>query len=181
VFSNGTRMEQEAPASPNTSRHHPGKPALQSCVDASRARRAAVYLRASTASRSVCGSNTVYDQDPSVQEQPLLELLRQRGWQLYRIYADRISGSKERRSGLDTLMADARRGKFQVVVVWRFDLITAAAERSAQIPQPQPQTRRGRERVLATRPFGRIREFMGRLRKLSRPRTRGEVSCVYEE
>jgi len=56
-----------------------------------------------------------------VQEQPLLELLRQRGWQLHRVYADRISGSKERRCGLDQLMADARRGKFDIVVVWRFD------------------------------------------------------------
>jgi DNA invertase Pin-like site-specific DNA recombinase len=28
---------------------------------------------------------------------------------------------KERRPGLDALMADAQRGKFDVVVVWRFD------------------------------------------------------------
>lgn len=114
-------MEQEAPAAHNASRYHPGKPALRSRVDASHARRAAVYLRVSTASRSVCGSNTAYDQDPSVQEQPLLDLGRNRGWPLHRVYADRISGSKERRTGLDALMADARRGTFDIVVIWRFD------------------------------------------------------------
>jgi len=36
---------------------------------------------------------------------------------LHRIYADRASGAKESRPGLDQLMADARRGLFDVVVV----------------------------------------------------------------
>ena len=39
----------------------------------------------------------------------------------YRIYTDRLSGIKEERPGLNALMADARRGAFDVVVVWRFD------------------------------------------------------------
>jgi DNA invertase Pin-like site-specific DNA recombinase len=37
------------------------------------------------------------------------------------IYSDRLSGAKEARPGLNALMADARRGAFDVVVVWRFD------------------------------------------------------------
>jgi DNA invertase Pin-like site-specific DNA recombinase len=37
------------------------------------------------------------------------------------VYADRASGAKERRPGLDALMADARRGRFDAVVVFRFD------------------------------------------------------------
>ena len=49
------------------------------------------------------------------------ELVAQRGWKLHQIYSDRASGSKETRPGLDALMADARRGTFDVVVVWRFD------------------------------------------------------------
>ena len=47
--------------------------------------------------------------------------MSQRGWQLAKVYSDRASGAKERRPGLDALMADARRGLFDVVVVWRFD------------------------------------------------------------
>jgi len=80
------------------------------------------------ASHSVCGSNTAYDQDTSVQEQPLLELLRHRGWPLHRIYAGSISGSKERRCGLDQLMAEARRGKSDIVVAWRFDRLARSVK-----------------------------------------------------
>ena len=32
-----------------------------------------------------------------------------------------MSGAKDKRPSLDRLMADARRGKFDVVVVWKFD------------------------------------------------------------
>jgi DNA invertase Pin-like site-specific DNA recombinase len=84
-------------------------------------KRAAIYLRVSTSSKSRQGDRHTFDQDPAVQEAPLLQLIAQRGWQLYRLYSDRISGSKEKRPGLDELMADARRGLFDVVVVWRFD------------------------------------------------------------
>src|SRR5262249_13032570 len=45
----------------------------------------------------------------------------QRGWAVVQVYSDRASGAKERRSGLDALMADAKRGLFDVVVVFRFD------------------------------------------------------------
>jgi len=84
------------------------------------AKRASLYLRVSTASKTKRDNNT-YNQNPAVQEQPLRELIAQRGWQLYRIYSDRASGAKERRPGLDTLMADARRRAFDVVLVFRFD------------------------------------------------------------
>jgi DNA invertase Pin-like site-specific DNA recombinase len=81
----------------------------------------AVYARVSTTGKSKHGGALAFDQDPAVQEKPLIDLIAQRGWQLHRIYADRASGAKERRPGLDQLMADARRGLFEVVVVWRFD------------------------------------------------------------
>jgi DNA invertase Pin-like site-specific DNA recombinase len=83
--------------------------------------RCACYVRVSTASKSHQGDTTSFDQNPEVQEQPLRQLIAQRGWELYRVYSDRASGTKERRPGLDALMADARRGAFDVVVVWRFD------------------------------------------------------------
>ena len=37
------------------------------------------------------------------------------------VYSDTMSGAEDRRPSLDKLMADAKRGKFDVVVVWRFD------------------------------------------------------------
>ena len=83
--------------------------------------RAAIYVRVSTASKSQHGDAVSFDQNPEVQEQPLRELVMQRGWQLHRVYSDRMSGAKERRPGVDSLMSDARRGNFDVVVVWRFD------------------------------------------------------------
>ena len=39
----------------------------------------------------------------------------------HRVYSDRASGAKEGRPGLDALMEDAKRGLFDVVIVWRFD------------------------------------------------------------
>jgi DNA invertase Pin-like site-specific DNA recombinase len=85
------------------------------------ARRAAIYVRVSTASKSKQGDTLNFIQNPDVQEQPLRDLVTQRGWHLHQVYSDRASGAQERRQGLDALMADARRGLFGVVVVWRFD------------------------------------------------------------
>jgi DNA invertase Pin-like site-specific DNA recombinase len=90
--------------------------------------RAAVYVRVSTASKTKHAEGSTFDQDPAVQERPLRELIAQRGWILYCIYFDRASGAKESRRGLDALMADARRGLFDVVVVWRFDRFTRSVK-----------------------------------------------------
>jgi DNA invertase Pin-like site-specific DNA recombinase len=84
-------------------------------------KRAGIYVRVSTATKSRQGDGVGYDQNPAVQEQPLRDLLLQRGWTLHKVYSDRASGATERRPGLDALMADARRGAFEVVVVFRFD------------------------------------------------------------
>jgi len=83
--------------------------------------RAALYVRVSTASKSKQGDTTAFIQNPDVQEQPLRDLITQRGWTLSRVYSDRASGAKEKRPELNALMADARRGMFDAVVVWRFD------------------------------------------------------------
>ncbi len=42
----------------------------------------------------------------------------QRGYEIVREYTDRISGTTARRLGLDRTMVDARRGHFDVVLVW---------------------------------------------------------------
>lgn len=84
-------------------------------------KRACLYLRVSTTRKEKHGDLRTFDQDPAVQEQPLRDLVAQRGWTLQRVYSDRASGAKERRPGLDALLADARRGAFDVVLVFRFD------------------------------------------------------------
>jgi len=90
--------------------------------------RCAVYVRVSTPSRSRPGRNPASDQNPDVQEQPLRELVSQRGWQIHCVYSDRASGAKEKRPGLDSLMRDARQGAFNTVVVWRFDRFARSVE-----------------------------------------------------
>ena len=84
-------------------------------------KRACLYLRVSTATKSRHGETVAFEQDPAVQEAQLRNLISQRGWTLQQTYTDRTSGTKESRPGLNALMAEARRGAFDVVVVWRFD------------------------------------------------------------
>ena len=52
----------------------------------------------------------------------LRALASMRGWTVVEEYIDHgISGSKAERPALDALMAEARRGRLDVVAVWRFD------------------------------------------------------------
>jgi DNA invertase Pin-like site-specific DNA recombinase len=62
------------------------------------------------------------DQNPRLQEDETLEFVRRRGWQLTATYVDHgVSGARERRPELDRLLKDAKRGRFDVVLVWRSD------------------------------------------------------------
>ena len=80
-----------------------------------------MYVRVSTAYKSRQGDAVVFDQNPGVQEQPLRDLVAQRGWVVFQVYSDCASGAADRRPGLDALMRDARRGGFDVVIVLRSD------------------------------------------------------------
>ena len=91
-----------------------------SASTAATGRNVALYLRVSTAFKSKKGDAN-FIQNLEVQEQPLRYLIFQRGWTLHRVYSDGASGANESCSGLDALMKDARRGLFDVVVVWRLD------------------------------------------------------------
>src|SRR5690348_3558660 len=90
-------------------------------------KRAALYVRVSTNNRAA-GNQAVFEQNPDVQELPLLQLAEQRGWRVVKVYADRLSGSREDRPGLKALMQDARRGAFDIVLVWRFDRFARSIE-----------------------------------------------------
>ena len=74
--------------------------------------RAAIYARISTVN---------HGQDLGMQTREIREYLERRGWRLVEEYTDNISGGKEQRPGLDKLMKDAHRRRFDVVVVWKFD------------------------------------------------------------
>jgi DNA invertase Pin-like site-specific DNA recombinase len=63
------------------------------------------------------------DQHPESQLLDLRQLAAQRGYEIVQEYTDRISGAKARRPGLDQMMADARRGRFDIVLVWASDRI----------------------------------------------------------
>src|ERR1039458_7338689 len=73
-------------------------------------KRVALYVRVSTG-----------EQNLDLQLDELTEYASFRKWGLVETYADKMSGAKDRRPALDRLMADAKRGKFDVVAVWRFD------------------------------------------------------------
>jgi DNA invertase Pin-like site-specific DNA recombinase len=79
-------------------------------MSATRPTRAALYARVST-----------HDQ---TSENQLLELRRYaeaRGWTAREFVDEGVSGAKESRPALDALVKDARRRRFDVLVVWRLD------------------------------------------------------------
>jgi DNA invertase Pin-like site-specific DNA recombinase len=62
------------------------------------------------------------EQREDLQDDETAELITRRGWQLTKTYTDHgVSGTRERRPGLDELLSDAQRGRFDVVLVWRSD------------------------------------------------------------
>jgi DNA invertase Pin-like site-specific DNA recombinase len=75
-------------------------------------KRVVIYCRVSTG-----------DQHLETQSLDLRELAKQRGLEIVREYSDVISGAKSKRPGLDQLMSDARRHRFDVVLVAAFDRI----------------------------------------------------------
>ena len=75
-------------------------------------KRAVIYARVSTG-----------DQHLETQLLDLRETTKQRGYEVVREYTDVISGAKSKRPGLDQLIADARRHRFDIVLVAAFDRI----------------------------------------------------------
>ncbi len=72
--------------------------------------KAAIYARVSTADQTC--------------ENQLIELRRYveaRGWTAVEFVDRAVSGSTDRRPALDRLVADARRRRFDILVVWRLD------------------------------------------------------------
>src|SRR5580700_11274323 len=75
-----------------------------------KAKRAAIYVRVSTA-----------EQDTDMQETELRQYVESRGWECV-VYRDKAqSGAKNDRPALNAMLSDLRRRKFDVVVVWALD------------------------------------------------------------
>ena len=85
-------------------------------------KRVALYMRVST-----------LDQHPETQLHDLEQMAAQRGYTVVQQYTDRISGAKARRPGLDAMMRDARRGRFDVVLVWASDRIARSVKHFLEI------------------------------------------------
>jgi DNA invertase Pin-like site-specific DNA recombinase len=85
-------------------------------------KRAVLYMRVSTV-----------DQHPETQLLDLRQMAAQRGYEIIQEYTDRISGVKAKRPGLDQMMADARHGRFDVVLVWASDRIARSVKHFLEV------------------------------------------------
>lgn len=86
-------------------------------------KKCALYARVSTPDQHV--ETQLYD---------LRKLAVQKGFEVRREYCDRgVSGSKARRPGLDSMMADARRGEFSVLLVAAFDRVARSTKNFLEI------------------------------------------------
>ncbi len=85
-------------------------------------KRVALYSRVSTG-----------DQHCETQLLDLRQAAQQRGLEIVQEYNDVISGSKPKRPGLDRLLADARHGRFDIVLVAAFDRIARSVRHFLQV------------------------------------------------
>ncbi len=75
-----------------------------------KAKKVALYTRVSTD-----------EQKTDLQLMDLKDYVRKRGYTIYNTYEDIISGATKERKALDLLMDDAKKRKFDIVLVWKFD------------------------------------------------------------
>ena len=85
-------------------------------------KRAVLYMRVSSV-----------DQHPESQLHDLRAMAAQRGYEVVREYTDKISGTRAKRPGLDELLHDARRGRFDVVLVWAFDRMARSVKHFLEV------------------------------------------------
>src|SRR5215472_1069240 len=92
-------------------------------------KRAGLYVRVSTDAQTV--ENQIHE---------LWQVAERRGWDVVEVYRDAgISGAKGRngRPGLDSMLKDASRRKFDIVMAWAIDRL-GLAERLTTRHDPTP-------------------------------------------
>ena len=86
-------------------------------------KRAALYVRVSTV-----------DQHPETQLHDLRQLAAQRGFAIVEEFTDHgVSGTRVRRPALDRMMTAARRGQFDIVVVWASDRLARSVRHFLEV------------------------------------------------
>src|SRR5271157_4750520 len=85
-------------------------------------KRAVLYVRVSTPDQSI---------EPQLLD--LRQMAAARGYEIVREYSDKLSGTKSKRPGLDALLSDAQRHRFDVVVVWAFDRIARSVRHFLEV------------------------------------------------
>ena len=130
-----------------------------------RTQRAAVYARVST-----------LEQTTENQLAELRRYIEARGWTAQEYIDEGVSGAKESRPALDSLLRDARRRRFDVVVCWRLDRLGRNLKHLITLLEDLPGAR-GRLRVSlnegidATTPAGRLQmHILGAIAEFERAR-----------
>jgi DNA invertase Pin-like site-specific DNA recombinase len=86
-------------------------------------KKAAIYLRVSTTDQTVENQRRAIEQYCQLQ-----------GWRVAKVYEDvGVSGAQDRREGLDALKKDATNGKFDVVLVWKFDRLARSTQHLLEV------------------------------------------------
>src|SRR2546425_6067602 len=93
-------------------------------------KRVAIYARVSTVDKG---------QDPETQLVGLREYATRRGFELVGEYVDYASGRRDDRPHYRRLMGAAREGSLGIVLVWRYDRVSRAAQ--AVVPALQAVSR----------------------------------------
>jgi DNA invertase Pin-like site-specific DNA recombinase len=73
-------------------------------------KKVAIYTRVSTD-----------EQKTDLQLMDLKEYVQKRGYETFNFYEDIVSGAAKERKALDQLMDDAKKRKFDIILVWKFD------------------------------------------------------------
>lgn len=134
--------------------------------------KAAIYCRVST-----------LDQNPNSQLLDLQQLAEQRRLEVVGTYVDHgVSGSRARRPGLDDLMRDAGRHRFDVVLVWAFDRMARSTrhllETLDELNRLRIQFVSLRENIDTGGPLGRaLITIIGAIAELEKDLIRERVRC----
>jgi DNA invertase Pin-like site-specific DNA recombinase len=73
-------------------------------------KRIAVYVRVSTS-----------DQSTELQIRELSQFIHARGWDSFKVYEDKATGTNGNRPHLKQLLLDARQRKLDIVIIWKLD------------------------------------------------------------
>ena len=131
--------------------------------------RGAIYARVST-----------LDQHPENQLHELREFAKRNGISIYKEYIDHASGADETRPGLNDLLIDARRNRFDIVLIWKLDRLGRSLQHLIQLSQEFKQLnielKSSTQDIDTTTPMGKyFYQNMGALAELERELIRERI------